>query len=51
MPFPVLLNAAAPAHVTPLALEHEIVTALMGGVWQPVNAAANAFTWTVKDAG
>jgi hypothetical protein len=51
VPFPVLLSAAAPAHVTPIALEHEIVTALIGGVWQPVNAAANAFTWTVNEAG
>jgi hypothetical protein len=51
VPFPVLLSAAAPAHVSPLALEHVTVTALTGGVWQPVNVAANAFTWTVKDAG
>jgi hypothetical protein len=51
VPFPVLLSVAAPAHVSPLALEHEIVTALTGGVWQPVNAAANAFTWTVKEEG
>jgi hypothetical protein len=47
----VLLSAAAPAHVNPLPLEHVTVTALTGGVWQPVNAAASAFTWTVKDEG
>ena len=51
VPFPVLLRAAAPAQVTPLALEHDTVTALAGGVLQPVNFAVTAFTWTVKAAG
>jgi hypothetical protein len=47
----VLLRAAAPAQVTPLALEHDTVTALAGGVLQPVNFGVTAFTWTVKAAG
>jgi hypothetical protein len=51
VPFPELLRVAAPAHVTPLALEQETVTALAGGVWHPVKFGVTAKTWTVKAAG
>lgn len=51
VPFPELLRAAAPAHVTPLALEHDTVTALAGGVLQPEKFGVTAFTCTVKAAG
>jgi hypothetical protein len=51
VPFPVLLSAAAAAQVTPLALEHDTVTALAGGVLQPENFGVTALTWTVKEAG
>jgi len=51
VPFPEVLRAAAPAHVTPLALEHDTVTALAGGVLHPVKFGVTALTWTVKAAG
>ncbi|PYU18139.1 MAG: hypothetical protein DMG30_28905 [Acidobacteria bacterium] len=51
VPFPELLRAAAPAHVTPLGLEHDTFTALAGGVLHPEKFGVTALTWTVKAAG